>query len=85
MSPAVAAAPAKYQLTILTAARCPLRGGEVLGLQSRCSDISVGRATTERDRALANSLAAMAPGPAVMSLVPAAPLTEAIRTKLAEG
>jgi len=42
-------------------------------------------ATMERDRALANSLAAMAPGPAVISLVSVEALTDEGRTKLAEG
>jgi len=42
-------------------------------------------ATMERDRALADSLAAMAPGPAVISLVPAGALTDERRTKMAEG
>ena len=38
----------------------------------------------ERDRALADSLAAMATGPAVISLVPVEGLTEERRKKLAE-
>src|SRR5665213_3515731 len=42
-------------------------------------------ATMERDRALAASLAAMAAGPAVISLVSAETLTDEGRTKLAEG
>ena len=37
----------------------------------------------ERDRALADSLAAMATGPAVISLVPVEGLTDKRRTKLA--
>ena len=42
-------------------------------------------ATMERDRAPANSLAAMAPGPAVISVVPAEAGTEEGRKKFAEG
>ena len=42
-------------------------------------------ATMERDRALADSLAAMAPVAAVISLVPVEPLTNERRTKLADG
>jgi hypothetical protein len=39
----------------------------------------------ERDRELASSLAAMASGAAVISLVPSEALTDERRTKLAEG
>ena len=42
-------------------------------------------ATMERDRGLADSLAAMAASPAVISLVPVEGLTDKRRTKLAEG
>ncbi len=42
-------------------------------------------ATMDRDRALANALAEMATGPAVVSLVPTERVTDEIRTKLPES